>query len=77
MLARKGHKPYEMEKNETRQTADMYLVMCKVVLVRTSRDTKRGVGGDVIEHFTSLKYCRALTHTHTHTHTHYCNGKGL
>jgi hypothetical protein len=43
------HKPYEMEKNETWQTADMYLVMCKVVLVRTSRDTKMGVGGgDVI-----------------------------
>ena len=48
MLTRKGHKPYKMEKNETWQTADMYLVMCKVVLVRTSRDTKRGVGGDVI-----------------------------
>ena len=48
MLTRKGHKPYEMEKNETWQMADRYLVMCKVVLVRTSRDTKTGVGGDVI-----------------------------
>jgi hypothetical protein len=48
VLTRKGHKLYEMEKNETWQTADMYLVMCKVVLVRTSREMKTGVGGDVI-----------------------------
>jgi hypothetical protein len=48
VLKRKGHKPYEMEKNKTWQTADMYLVMCKVVWVRASREKKAGVGGDVI-----------------------------
>jgi hypothetical protein len=48
VLTRKGHKPYEMEKSETWQTADMYLVMCKVVLVRASREAKKGVGGEVI-----------------------------